>query len=426
MMDEVKGLLDAQMRTFEEMKAASAELHKQVESQGAEDDVTREKLEALNKHYSNLEAKLEKVDRELVDVQTKMQRPGGSAGGSEAEIKAAEAFGREVGTTITVDEFRAYKQALNTYMRRGKATPEIELRAMSVGSDPDGGYSVTPDMTGRIVARVYETSPMRQMSNVVQIGTDALEGFADLDEAGSGWVGETQARPDTDTPGLGKWSIPVHEVYAQPKATQKLLDDSQFDIEAWLAQKIADRFAREENAAFVVGDGVLKPRGITTYTTATTKDATRAWGTFQHVATGASGAWPSTTPEDKLIDLVFAMKDHYLPGCRWLMNRSVMADVRKMRDGEGNLIWSPDIERRSGTLLVGYPVTVAEDMPDVSANALAVAFGNFAEAYQVVDRVGIRVLRDPYTQKGFVKFYSTRRVGGGAVDFEAVKFLKFA
>jgi HK97 family phage major capsid protein len=282
-------------------------------------------------------------------------------------------------------------------------------------------------MSGRIVQRIYETSPMRQVASVVSIGTDALEGFNDLDEAGAEWVGERQARNDSTTPGLGKYSIPVHEIAAQPKATQKLLDDSAFDIEGWLSGKVADKFGRAENAAFVVGDGVEKPRGILTYPTAATADASRAWGTFEHVNTANAGSWGSApNGSDKLIDLVFAVKANFRGNASWMMNRATVASVRKLKDGDGNYLWQPNFEARQGGLLLGYPIAEAEDMPNISTtNALAVAFGDFAQAYTIVDRLGIRILRDPFTDKPFIRFYTTKRVGGAAINFEAVKFLRF-
>ena len=284
-----------------------------------------------------------------------------------------------------------------------------------------------------IVERVRETSPMRSVASVVTIGTDALEGFNDLDEAGAGWVGETGARPETTTPQLGKWSIPVHEIYAMPAATQKVLDDSMFNIEAWLAAKVADRFARTENAAFINGDGILKPRGLFTYPTAATADSSRAWGTFEHILTTVSGGFPAhaagppqVSPGDPLITTVFALKAMHRANAAWMMPRSTVGLVRRIKDVDGNYVWQPDFTQRQGGTLLGYPVVEAEDIAAASAAGNGIAFGDFREAYTVVDRVGIRVLRDPYTAKGYVRFYTTKRVGGGALHFEAVKFVRFA
>lgn len=405
---------------FEDFKKTNDDRLKQIEAKGSADAVTVEKVDRINASITDLQA-------QLADVATKAAALDLNGGAPQTdEARAIAAFAKERGADISPEDFRAYASGLNVYMRKGQATPAGVMAAMSVGSDPDGGYSVTPDMTGRIVTKVYETSPMRSVASVITIGTDSIEGFNDLGEGDAGWVSEQGARDETDTPQLGKWSIPVHEIYAMPKTTQKLLDDSMFDIEGWLAGKTADKFARVENAAFLTGDGVGKPRGLLTYTTAATADASRAWGQFQHVNTGTSGGF-GTAPagSDALIDLVFSLKAAYRDNANFMMNRGTLASVRKLKDGDGNYLWQPDFSTRQGGLLLGYGIVEGEDMPAVAANSLSIAFGDFSETYTIVDRVGIRVLRDPFTSKGFVKFYTTKRVGGGAISFEACKFLRF-
>lgn len=407
---------------FEEFKATNDQRIKSLEK-GKADAVLDEKVEKINSHITDLQGQL----AEVASKAAAMSLSGGGA--TEDEAAQARVFARHVKRdAVSVEEYREYKAAQGKYIRTGNQGAMNVLAQMSVDSDPNGGYSVTPDMTGRIVERIYETSPMRQVASVVTIGTDALEGFNDLDEAGAEWVGERAARPDTGTPTLGKYSIPVHEIAAQPKATQKLLDDSAFDIEAWLAGKVADKFARAENLAFVNGDGIEKPRGLLTYNTAATADASRPWGTFEHINTGANGGW-GTAPNgsDKLIDLVFAVKANFRNNAAWMMSRATVAGVRKLKDGDGTYLWQPNFEARQGGLLLGYPIVEAEDMPATTGTgALAVAFGDFAQAYTIVDRVGIRILRDPFTDKPFIRFYTTKRVGGAAINFEAVKFLRFA
>jgi HK97 family phage major capsid protein len=403
---------------FEQFKDANDQRIKAIET-GKADVVLDEKVERINATIGELQG-------QLADMAVKAAARTLSGSGEDKVAQAAARFSFEVGQTVDAEAFSRYKSALDVYMRRGAATPADVRAEMSVGTDPDGGYSVTPDMSGRIVERIRETSPMREVATVLTIGTDALEGFNDLDEAESGWVGEKQARDDTDTPGLAKWSIPVHEIFAQPKSTQKLLDDSMFDIEAWLSGKVADKFARTENAAFVVGDGILKPKGLFTYPTVATADATRAWGSFEHINTGTSAGFGSAANgSDKLIDLSFRVKAHFRNNASWMLSRASLADVRKLKDGDSNYIWQPDFQQRQGGTLLGYPIVEAEDVPAIAANSLSIAFGDFREAYTIVDRIGIRVLRDPYTQKGFVRFYTTKRVGGGALNFEAVKFLRF-
>ncbi|KKK95063.1 hypothetical protein LCGC14_2676570, partial [marine sediment metagenome] len=344
-----------------------------------------------------------------------------------ARMKQVPDYGRQFEVSQEqVDDYKAYKEAYGYYMRYGiDAMPTKYRNAMSVGSDPDGGYWVTPDKTGRIATLVYETSPMRQLANVQQIGSDHLEGFNDLDQAASGgWVGEAAVRPVTGTPKIGKWDITVHEQYASPKTTQKLLDDSVVDPEAWLSGKIAGILARTETTTFFNGNGVSKPRGFLTYVAGTPSFA--LWPVIQQNNTGAAGAYAATDPADALITTLFNLKTAYRPNARWFMSRSTLGTTRKLKDGQGNYMWEPDLTQLGGSRLLGFPVAEGEDMPVIAADSLSVAFGDFREAYQIVDRFGIRVLRDPFTDKPNVIFYSTKRVGGDVVNFEAIKLLKFA
>lgn len=414
-------------------KVIAAKLNKAFEEFKAKND---ERLEALakgkadavlNEQVDRIDASIADLQSQLADVAAKAASRGLNGDGDQELSRAAALFSRERGAEISAEDFQAYRDGLNVYMRRGGNTPRDVMAAMSVGSDPDGGYTVTPDTSGRIVKKIFETSPMRQVASVTTIGTDRLEGFADLGEGTAGWVGETEARPATGTAQLGKWEIPVHEMYAFPQVTQKLLDDSMFDIEAWLADKTADKFTRTENAAFLNGDGVLKPKGLLTYPTAATADASRAWGTFEHVGTGTSGGF-GTAPNgsDKMIDLVYKVKAAHRTSASFMMARSTVGAVRKLKDGQGNYLWAPSLQAMSGGTILGHNVVEAEDMPVIGANSLSIAFGDFAATYQIVDRVGIRVLRDALTNKPYVGFYTTKRVGGAAIHFEAVKFLKFA
>lgn len=411
--------LVGQIKTaFEEFKAANDQRIKALET-GKSDTVLDEKVDKINATITDLQG-------QLADVASKAAARGLGDDADPENAKSVSRFSAERGTDVSASEYRAYREGLNVYMRRGGNTPRDVMAAMSVGSDPDGGYSVTPDTSGRIIKRIYETSPMRQIASVTTIGTDRLEGFNDLGEGTAGWVGETAPRPATATAQIGKWEIPVHEMYAFPQATQKVLDDSMFDIEAWLAEKASDKFIRTENAAFLTGDGNLKPRGLLTYPTATTADATRAWGTFQHIATGTSASFGTgTNGSDKIIELVYGVKAGYRANANFLMSRSSVAGVRKLKDGQGNYLWAPSLQSLSGGVLLGFNIVEAEDMPAIAADTLSIAFGDFREAYQIVDRVGIRVLRDALTNKPYVGFYTTKRVGGDALHFEAVKFLKF-
>jgi HK97 family phage major capsid protein len=296
-----------------------------------------------------------------------------------------------------------------------------EIKALSVGSDPDGGYTVTPDMSGRIVEKIFETSPMRQVASVQAINSDALEGLYDLDEASSGWVSETGSRTATNTPNLAQYRIPTHEQYALAQTTQKLIDDSSLNIEAWLSGKVQDKFARTENAAFVNGDGSGKPRGFLTYGAGTTLP-----GTIEQKPTGASGAFAgSGAGGDTFYDMVYALKAGYRNGARWAMNRSTIAAVRKIKDSDGNYVWQMGLAAGQPSTLAGYPIVDMEDMPDIGADSLSIAFANWGEAYQIVDRLGTRILRDPYSNKPYIQLYVYKRTGGDVLNFEAIKLMKF-
>lgn len=443
-------LIEKLGKTFEDFKQAHDAEIKEIKAKGAVDATTRDKIEKINAALDDLQAKKDaaetaakaaaKATQDRVDaLEKKLNRPGLSteaAARIEAEIKGfnatlrghAAALSRPTPPELGEAEVQAYKAAFSKFLRKGRDELDgDERKALAVGSDPDGGFLVRPDISGRIVTRVFDTSPIRQIASVQTISTDALEGIRDTDEAGSGgWVSETGARSESTTPQLGAWRIPVHEIYAEPRATQKLLDDASVDVEAWLATKVADKITRVENAAFVTGNGVGKPRGFTTYPTAATADGSRAWGTFEHVATAANGDFNGTNPADVLFTLIAAFKQPYLNNANWVTRRSVIAKIRKFKESTTNAyMWQPGLQQGQPAQLLGYPIVMAEDMPALATDSLSLALGDFREAYQIVDRQGFIVLRDPYTAKPYVKFYTRRRVGGDAVQFEALKFIKF-
>jgi len=428
---EIKSLLEEQGKAFAAFKTGVNEELAQLKK-GAADVVTTEKVARIDDALNRIGDEIKQAAKRADEIEAKANRLALTGGGaSDVETKAAAEFARQTGRQVSVEDIRGYKAALY-----GSAGPlrttrpgENEAKALSVGSDPDGGYLVTPDTTGRIVLRIYETSPMRQVAGQMSIGVDSVEGLNDLGESGFAWVGETTTRVENATAQLGKWSIPVHEAVSIVSATQKVLEDARLDLEAWLAAKSADRIARGENAAFVTGNGISKPRGLCDYTTAATADATRAWGTIEHINTGASGAFRSragdTNPVDDLISVVYALKSAYRGNARWMTSRAVLAAARKLKDGQGNFIWQPAAVAGQPSALLGYPVVEAEDMPALASGSLSMAFGDFREAYLIVDRIGLSVLRDPYTSYPYVFFKFRKRVGGGVVNFEAVKFLRF-
>ena len=408
----VKDALDLLGRNFEEFKHTNDERLKQIESKGVADPLLQTKLDKLN-------AAIDEGQKALADHQAEI----------EAKVNKLALAG-EKGDGLTPEQ-REHKSAFGAYLRKGTdaGLDAIQRKSMSEGSDPNGGYLVTADLGGRIVKRIYETSSVRPFAAVQRISTDALEGLTDLGTATATWVGETATRSATANPTFGRYRIPVHEMYAMPSATQILLDDASIDVEGWLAGKVADVFGRTENTAFVTGTGIGQPRGLTMYTTAATSDSTRAWGTIEHVATGTQASLGTTSNgADKLISLVAAMNPAYLPGARFFMCRSMLAAIRQVKNAQGFYVWQPDLQAGSDGQLLGFPITRWEDMPPITASTdtLSVAFANLAQAYQIVDRIGIRVLRDPFSVKGYVSFYTTYRVGGEVIDFNAVKFLKLA
>ena len=331
------------------------------------------------------------------------------------------------------------KAAYCDFLRGGNITSEakqlfegVENKTLFVGSDPDGGFAVPEQMLAGIESLAVDISPIRSISRVVTTNTRGVKLLINVGGTDSGWVGEQSSRPETDGPELKELEIPVHEVYAAPKATQNLLDDAGFSIDSWLQNEIAEEFAEKEGAAFVTGDGVKKPRGFLDYDTATTADASRAFGTLQYIATGVSGDWPSNTGgddgarADKLIDLIHTLRPKYRQGAVFVMNSNTLAEIRKFKDADGNFIYRPGLTEGEPNRLLGYRVVEAEDMPDTDANAYAIAFGNFQRGYLVVERQGVRLLRDPFTNRPYVTFYTTKRMGGGVVNSEAIKLLKFS
>ena len=318
-----------------------------------------------------------------------------------------------------------HKSAFDGYMRRGEShmLRSFESKGLSVGSDTDGGY-VVPEETERAINRaVRGISPIRAIAGVRQVSGSVYKKPYAISGLETGWVGETEARPETSTPKLAELAFPTMELYAMPAATQTLLDDAAVDIDQWIAEEVRATFAAQEGRSFVVGDGVNKPKGFLSYPTV--DNASWSWGNIGTIATGVSGAFPETDPADKLIDLVYSVKGEYRANGHFVMNRATQSVVRKMKDADGSYLWQPSAKPGEAASLMGFPVAESEDMPDIAADSHAIAFGDFRRGYLIVDRVGIRVLRDPYSAKPYVLFYTTKRVGGGVQDFAAIKLLKF-
>lgn len=386
------GAADALMRAFEDFKAANDARLAAIE---------RKRGDVL------LEEKVDRIDRALAEQKALLERAA-MAGRRPA-----------LGADPAISE---HKSAWNAYMRRGdiSALTQFESKALSVGSDQDGGYVAPPELDRMIESRLRQVSPMREIATVRTTGANVFKKPISLTAAGTGWVAETGSRTQTDTPTLALLEFPTAELYANLAATQTLLDDSFVNLEEWIASEVEEAFAGQERAAFVNGDGNDKPRGFLNYDAV--GEASHVWGKIGHVLSGADGGF-GAAPVDRLIDLIYAPKTQYRQNARFVMNRKTVSAVRKLKDGDDRYIWEPN--DAGGAALLGYPITEIEDMPDIATDARAIAFGDFARGYLIVDRVGVRVLRDPYSAKPYVLFYVTKRVGGGVQNFDAIKTLKF-
>lgn len=319
-----------------------------------------------------------------------------------------------------------HKAAFDAYVRGGDSANlrALEQKALSAGSNPDGGFLVPPEIETKIGERLFNISPIRSLASIRTISSNIYKKPMMATGAVAGWVGETDARTQTTTPTLDELSFPAMELYAMPAATTLLLEDSAVDIDEWLAQEVDRVFAAQEGAAFVTGDGNNKPKGFVSYNTVANSSWT--WGNIGYVASGVAGAFPSTTPSDVLVDLIFALKAGYRQNAAFVMNRKTQSLIRKFKDTTNNYIWQPPASPSGRASLMNFPVHDVEDMPDIAANSLSVAFGDFQRGYLIVDRAGVTVLRDPYSAKPYVLFYTTKRVGGGVQDYDAIKLLKFA
>lgn len=318
-----------------------------------------------------------------------------------------------------------HAKAFNAYLRSGDDDAlrglELEGKSLSTAVNSDGGYLVDPQTAEQIQSVLRSTASLRAVASVVNVEATTYDVLIDHTEVGSGWATEAGAVSETDTPLIDRISIPLHELSALPKASQRLLDDSAFDVEGWLAGRIADKFARAEAAAFVSGDGIDKPTGFLTHSKV--DDASWAWGDLGYVATGFDAAIGNG---DAIIDLVYALGAEYRANAAFVMNSKTAGLLRKLKDNDGRFLWSDGLSAGEPARLLGYPVVIAEDMPDVSAGSYAVAFGDFAAGYTIAERPDLRILRDPFSAKPHVLFYATKRVGGDVSDFAAIKLLKFA
>lgn len=294
--------------------------------------------------------------------------------------------------------------------------------ALSVGTASEGGYLAPTEWDRQVRKKQLEISPMRRICSVVTTSVAAFSTVWHDGAWGSGWVGETAARPATTSPGFSSLEFASGEIYANVPITQRLLDDSNIEMDSWITDEIGSEFNRQEGIAFISGNGTNKPFGLLTYITGGAADGRHPGGNLSIVNSGAAAA----VTGDGLVDFAYSLPASYRQGAAWLMSSSTAASVAKLKDNEGNYLWREGLVAGQPATLLGYPVEIDEGMPTVAADALPIAFGNFQRGYLINDRLGTRILRDPYTNKPYVNFYATKRVGGGLLDPNAIRLLKIA
>ncbi len=364
----------------------------------ARQDKADEAIKVLRSDVDEVKARVDKIGRAAV-------RP---------------VIGTAAASTAEGEPSAEVKGFVNGYLRRGR---ENEIKSISGAVPVDGGYAVPREIDAMIASELKEISPIRQIAQVVQVGSAGYRKLVTTGGTASGWVGETAPRPETDTPDFAEISPPTGELYANPAASQSMLDDAAFDLEGWLASEVAMEFARAEGAAFVNGTGADQPLGFLSSPTSMAGDVVRPFGSLQYIGSGDADGFDAN-PEARLIDLVHTMKAGHRQGASWVMNSSTLANVRKLKTSDGAFLWQPGLVEGQPDRLLGYPVIEAEDMPDVAGGAFPIAFGNFKAGYIIAERSATQILRDPFTNKPFVHFYATKRVGGQVLDSSAIKLLK--
>lgn len=359
-----------------------------------------------------LDEKLSRMDKRLDDLSRKMERS------TMAALRAPR------GGSVADSENQEHKAAIDSYIRTGatEAITAIEKKALSAGSGPDGGFLVSPNTERDILMRMANISPMRAIASVRAISTGTYKKAFSTTGPQAGWVTETAARPQTNSQILAELTFPAMELYAMPSATRTMLDDAAIDSEQWIASEIETVFAEQEGSAFINGDGVTRPQGLLQPTKVPA--ATWSWGRLAYHVTGAAGSFPATNPADVLIDLIYGVRSGYRQNAKFLMNRRTQAVLRKFKTTTGEYLWQPPSGAGENATILNFPVVDAEDMPNIGTDTFPIAFGDFARGYLIVDRVGVRILRDPYSAKPYILYYTTKRVGGGVQDFDAIKLLK--
>lgn len=401
-MSEIKSLIEDQGKTWNEYKSANDARLKELETKGAASSDALAKVAACD-------AELTKLSAEIADMMKKMQRPGGTTADGKKQLTPEEV---------------EHKEAVTAYLRKGVQSDALERKAMNSGSDPDGGFLVGTEMDSNIDRVVDADVAMRRLATVRTIGGKSYKKIVKTSGMSAAAVGEQEDSAESTAPKYAELDFEAHRVYVEPWVTNDMLEDSEYDLEADLTDEAGISFAEFEGNNFINGNGVKKARGILQYTNVA--NASYAWGKVGYVVTGQSGAFASSNPGDNIVALQHALKSRYRSGATFLMNDATLATVRQMKDGSGAFyLWNPDPLVGFGGRLLGSPVEIDDYMPNAGANSYSMAFGNFRRAYVIVDRRGIAVIRDNVTKKGFTKFHFSKRVGGGIMNFEALKLLKF-
>ncbi|MDR1032148.1 MAG: phage major capsid protein [Holosporales bacterium] len=408
MKSNVSEALDGLYSAFHEFKSSNSDRLNELE----------EKIAVKDQAGGQMTDKTKKLDAVINKAEAKLR-----------EISMKQSDREEIVMKQQTDNNQEHKQAIANYLRKGDDVCIREVctkAALSSATDNIGGFIMPAEIVHRMNKALLTTSSMRSIARVTTISTSALEVLIEKQLPNTGWANETDARDQTDAAELEKISIDVHAIYARPKASQQLLDDSKIDIEEWLMTTIAEKIAVIENQAFVNGDGNNKPKGFLTYD-GVDKESWE-WGKIEVVKSGANGTF-GDDPAGLIIDVLGSLKSQYLQGAVWVMPRSTLSEVRKIRDRDsGRYLWTPNLEQASPSTLLGYPVVIMDDMPALAGGTASksMAFGNFKSGYQIVDRQELQIIRDPFSAKPFVEFYVTKRVGGAVVDFDAIKVVNFS
>ena len=403
-MSELQDKIQQLGGAFEEFKSANDARIAQIEESGKANHDTLQKLEKAEKALDELQGRIGDMEA---------RRTGPTL--DEVDQKSKK-------------QVEHFKQWLATGDEKHEAAwRELQTKDISIGSANDGGVAVPEVIAQRIEQELVEISPMRSVVRVQSVGTSDYKELVDVRGTTSGWVGETAARPTTNTPGLQEVIPTMGELYAEPRATQVSLEDIFFDVEAWLTGSVTTEFAFREGVAVVSGTGANQPTGFLAGTPTAQADGVRAFGTLQYIPTGVAADFAADpNAGDTFIDTVYSLKAGYRQNASWMMSKLTLAAVRKFKDSDGQYLWQPAMAAGQPATLLGYPVVEAEAMPGVAADAFPVAFGDFQKGYLMVDRVGVSMLRDPYTEKPYVKFYTRKRVGGIVHMSEAIKLIRIA